>query len=96
MPGVARRRRIAMDVKKVVREGENKVREVGRELDGHDVGDDIGNAGDDIRKDLGNAGDDIRKDLGNAGDDIRRNVGDTADRIHREGHDLDDGNDPER
>ena len=49
------------DAKKIYREGENKAREVGRELNGHDVGDDVGNLGDDIRKDLGNAGDDMRR-----------------------------------
>ena len=49
------------DAKKVYREGENKVREAGREWDGHDVGDDVGNLGDDLRKDVGNAGDDIRR-----------------------------------
>ncbi len=35
-----------MDVKKGYREVEDKARELGREVDGHDVGDDIGNAGD--------------------------------------------------
>ena len=59
-----------MDVKKPAREVENKSRELGRELDGHDVGDDIGNAGDDIRKDLGNAGDDIRRQA----DEARRDA----------------------
>jgi hypothetical protein len=68
-----------MDVDKADRELEDKSRELGRELDGHDVGDDIGNAGDEIRKDLGNTGDDIRKNLGNAGDDLRRGVDDVAD-----------------
>ena len=49
------------DAKRIYREGEQKVKEGIRELDGHDVGDDIGNAGDAIRKDLGNAGDDMRR-----------------------------------
>ena len=48
------------DAKKVYREGEDKAREAMREVDGHDLGDDIGNAGDEIRKDLGNTGDDLR------------------------------------
>jgi hypothetical protein len=60
------------EVKKVYREGENKARELGRELDGHDVGDDIGNAGDDIRKNLGNAGDDIRGHMDDVGDHAKR------------------------
>lgn len=50
------------DLKRIYREGEDKVKEGGRELDGHDVGDDVGNAGDDIRKGLGNAGDDLRRE----------------------------------
>ncbi len=62
-----------MDIKKPFREVEDKTREAGRELDGHDVGDDIGNAGDDIRKDVGNAGDDMRRD-------IDRNRNEPADR----------------
>jgi len=49
---------------------EEKSREFGRELDGHDVGDDVGNAGDDIRKNLANAGDDIRRGLDDAGDEM--------------------------
>ena len=56
------------DVKRGVREVENTAREAGRELDGHDLGDDIGNAGDDIRKDLGNAGDEMRRSAEELGD----------------------------
>jgi hypothetical protein len=48
------------DAKKLYREGEDKTKEALREVDGHDLGDDIGNAGDEIRKDLGNTGDDLR------------------------------------
>jgi len=58
-----------MDVKKVDRELEDKSREFGRELDGHDIGDDIGNAGDEIRKDLGNTGDDLRRGVDDVTDD---------------------------
>ncbi len=54
-----------MDIKKPFREAENKMKEAGRELDGHDASDDVGNAGDDIRKDAGNFGDDIRRDMHN-------------------------------
>jgi hypothetical protein len=57
-----------MEVKKGYREVEDKARELGREVDGHDVGDDIGNAGDEIRKDLGNTGDDLRR----SADEARR------------------------
>ena len=52
-----------MDIKKPFREVEDKTREAGRELDGHDASDDIGNAGDEIRKDAGNLGDDLRRDV---------------------------------
>jgi hypothetical protein len=58
-----------MDIKKVDRELEDKSRELGREVDGHDIGDDIGNAGDEIRKDLGNTGDDLRRGVDDATDD---------------------------
>jgi hypothetical protein len=62
----------SMDVKKGYREVEDKSRELGREVDGHDIGDDIGNAGDEIRKDLGNTGDDIRRGLDDAKRDAER------------------------
>jgi hypothetical protein len=58
-----------MDIKKVDRELEDKSRELGREVDGHDIGDDIGNAGDEIRKDLGNTGDDLRRGVDDVTDD---------------------------
>ena len=61
-----------MDVKKGYREVEDKARELGREVDGHDVGDDIGNAGDEIRKDLGNTGDDLRRGIDDAKRDAER------------------------
>jgi hypothetical protein len=64
------------DVKRGFREAENKTREAGRELDGHDVTDDIGNAGDDIRKELGNAGDATRR----TADDVGDRTADEADR----------------
>src|SRR5436309_70906 len=75
---------MSMDVKKTYRDVEEKSREFARELDGHDVGDDVGNAGDDIRKNLGNAGNDIRKNLGNAGDDIRRGLDDAGDEMENQ------------
>lgn len=56
------------DVKRGYREVEDKARETARELDGHDVTDDIGNAGDEIRKHLGNAGDDMRQALDETAD----------------------------
>jgi hypothetical protein len=60
------------DMKKAGRNIATATKRQARKLDGHQLGDDIGNAGDEIRKDLGNAGDEIRKDARNAGDHIRR------------------------
>jgi hypothetical protein len=60
------------DAKKLGRTVENKSHEVGRELDGHDVGDDIGNAGDDLRAGLGNAGDTMRREADHATEDAER------------------------
>jgi hypothetical protein len=49
------------DAKRVGREIETKTKKGIRELDGHDLGDDIGNAGDEMKKELGNVGDDLRR-----------------------------------
>ena len=57
------------DVKRVGREVETGAKKGMRELDGHDLGDDIGNAGDEIRKDLGNTGDDLRRGVDDVTDD---------------------------
>ena len=59
------------DAKRIYREGEDKAREAARELDGHQLSDDLGNAGDEIRKDLGNAGDDLRDAGDRATDEVR-------------------------
>ena len=64
------------DAKRMYREGETKTKEAARELDGHQVTDDIGNAGDEIRKNLGNMGDDTRR----AGDDAARDADRNTDR----------------
>ena len=66
------------DLKKGYRAVETKVKEVGRELDGHSVNDDIGNAGDQARKSLGNAGDDVRRAAKDGG--TTPAAGDPADR----------------
>jgi hypothetical protein len=49
------------DVKRVGREVETEAKKGMRELDGHDLGDDVGNAGDEVKKDLGNLGDELRR-----------------------------------
>lgn len=59
------------DVKKAYRAGETATKETLREVDGHQLSDDIGNAGDEIRKDLGNAGDDMREAGDRVADDAR-------------------------
>ncbi len=55
-------------MEKTRRDVENEVKETVRDLDGHDVGDDIGNAGDRIREGLGNTGDDVRRSIDDATD----------------------------
>ena len=55
-------------IKKTACEADKTVREAGREVDGHDVRDDVGNLGDEVRTRVGNAGDDIRK----AADNVKR------------------------
>jgi hypothetical protein len=57
------------DVKKTYRDVEQGAKKTVREIDGHDVGDDVGNAGDAVRKDLGNAGDKVQHESERAIDD---------------------------
>jgi hypothetical protein len=59
------------DIKKAGRDIETGTKKRVRDLDGHDIGDDVGNAGDEIRKDLGNAGDHIRTEAGKPRDSSR-------------------------
>ncbi len=50
------------DVKKVVREVDEKAKETWRRADGEEsASDKVGNLGDDIRNELGNAGDNVRR-----------------------------------
>ena len=58
------------DIKRAGREVETETKKQMRDLDGHDVGDDIGNAGDEVKKDLGNLGDDVRRGGRNVEDHI--------------------------
>jgi hypothetical protein len=60
------------DLKRAGRDAEVEAKRRIRDLDGHDVVDDVKNAGDEVRRDIGNAGDEIRRDIGNAGDELRR------------------------
>ena len=47
--------------KETYRNVETETKKTLRDVDGHDIGDDLGNAGDEARKNLGNAGDEIRR-----------------------------------
>jgi hypothetical protein len=58
------------DIKRAGRDVETETKKQMRDLDGHDVGDDIGNAGDEVKKDLGNLGDDVRRGGRNIEDHI--------------------------
>jgi hypothetical protein len=58
------------DAKRVGREVETETKKGIRELDGHDLGDDLGNAGDEVKKDLGNLGDDLRRGGRDVGDEL--------------------------
>ena len=49
------------EIKRTGREVETETKKQVRDLDGHDLGDDIGNAADEVKKDLGNLGDDMRR-----------------------------------
>jgi hypothetical protein len=49
------------EIKRAGRDAGTETKKQVRDLDGHDVGDDIGNAGDEVKKDLGNLGDDVRR-----------------------------------
>jgi hypothetical protein len=73
-------RRTTMDqLKEAGREIETETKKGMRELDGHDLGDDIGNAGDEIKKDLGNLGDDLRREGREAGRELDQDLHDTHD-----------------
>jgi hypothetical protein len=49
------------DVKRTYRNVKTDVKKAARDVDGTDLNDRVGNAGDEARKDLGNLGDDVRK-----------------------------------
>lgn len=48
-------------VKRASREVETEAKRRMHELDGHDLGDDVENAGDEVKKDVGNLSDDLRR-----------------------------------
>ncbi|HEY7937899.1 MAG TPA: hypothetical protein VID26_12325 [Candidatus Limnocylindrales bacterium] len=60
-----------MDVKDTLRHVKTDTKEAIRDVDGHQVKDDVGNAGDRLRDEAGKAGDKLR---------------DEADHLHRDAH----------
>ncbi len=58
------------EAKRAGREIETETKKGMRELDGHDLGDDVANAGDEAKKDLGNLGDDLRREGREAGREL--------------------------
>jgi hypothetical protein len=62
-------------MKETYRDVEQDAKKVRRDIDGHDLGDDLGNAGDEIRKDLGNAGDTLRDGARDPGREIDERTG---------------------
>lgn len=64
-------------LKQAGREVETETKKGMRELDGHDLGDDVANAGDEIKKDLGNLGDDLRREGREAGRELDEELHDT-------------------
>jgi hypothetical protein len=66
-------------LKEAGREVETETKKGLRELDGHDLGDDVANAGDEIKKDLGNLGDDLRREGREVGQELDRNLHESTD-----------------
>jgi hypothetical protein len=63
------------DVKKTMREADNKAKETWRRADGEEsLSDKVANTGDDIRTGLGNAGDDIRVEAEKIHEDADKDV----------------------
>jgi len=62
------------EIKRTGRDVETETKKQLRDLDGHDLGDDIGNAGDEVKKDLGNLGDDVRRGGQDVKDHLDKNT----------------------
>ncbi len=58
-------------IKQTTREIETRAKARLRDLDGHDIGDDVANARDEIRERLANAGDRVRETVDDARDAAR-------------------------
>ena len=68
-------------MKKAGREVETETKKQIRDLDGHDLGDDLGNAGDEVKKDLGNLGDDLHRGAHDVGNEIDRKWNETDQKV---------------
>lgn len=66
-------------LKQAGREVETETKKGIRELDGHDLGDDVANVGDEIKQDLGNLGDDLRREGRDAGRELDQDLHDAPD-----------------
>ena len=66
-------------VKQAGREVETETKKGLRELDGHDLGDDVANARDEIKKDLDNIGDSLRREGRDAGHELDKDLHDATD-----------------
>jgi hypothetical protein len=68
-------------MKKAGREVETETKKQIRDLDGHDLGDDLGNAGVEVKKDLGNLGDDLHRGAHDVGNEIDRKWNETDQKV---------------
>lgn len=69
------------DMKRAGREVETETKKGIRDLDGHDLGDDLGNAGDEIKKNVGNLGDDLHRGAHEVGNELDRKWNETEEKI---------------
>ena len=69
------------DMKRAGREVETETKKGIRDLDGHDLGDDLGNAGDEVKKNLGNLGDDLHRGAHEVGNELDRKLDETEEKI---------------
>jgi hypothetical protein len=69
------------DLKRAGREVETETKKGIRDLDGHDLGDDLANAGDEVKKNVGNLGDDLHRGAHEVGNELDRKWNETEEKI---------------
>ncbi len=69
-----------MDTKDTLRDAKTNTKAAVREVDGHQLGDDLANAGDRIRDGLGKVGDKAREEMDKLHRDANARVDDAPDR----------------